>query len=228
MKGASAILIPAYNEEKNIGDIVEGSLKFSPYVIVVDDGSKDRTSEVARKYRAIVLRHEKNGGKGEALRTGFNHVLKNMKSVKGVIIIDADNQYPASEIPAIMKPLETDEADVVMGARDWDRVPLRHRLGNFVWRFFFNLLFGTSLKDTNCGLIGLSRRALDVMGSSYGGYIIENFILAKAVENKLRIMNVPVNVRYNRVSGIVRGSRMVLGNFVFIVREGIKYRLGRK
>jgi glycosyltransferase involved in cell wall biosynthesis len=227
-------LIPAYNEEKNIEEVLRrvGKTGIFSEIIVVNDGSKDRTAEVAEglknssKTKITVLLHEKNKGKGEALKTGFEYVLKT-NSVAAVIM-DADMQYPPEQAEKIIEPIEGGRADFVMGFRDFRKVPFRHRLGNFVWKTSFNILFGTKLRDTNCGLMALSRKAMENVGTVYGGYIIENAMLASMVKKRLRIGQVPVAVDYHRASGIKRGIRMVSGVLFFIIKEGLKYRLGIK
>jgi len=104
---------------------------------------------------------------------------------------------------------------------------LRHNFGNMIWRSVFNLLFETKLKDTNCGYMALSRRALIKMSRAYGGYIIENMMLVDALKNNLRIKQVPVSVTYKYKRGIFSGLRMGLGVLVFIIKEGFKYRLSK-
>lgn len=231
----AACLIPAYNEERNIREVVERTGKTGLFreTVVVDDGSKDRTAEIARnissgkKTKVTLISHEKNRGKGEALKTGFEYILKKTDSDVAVIM-DADMQYPPEQAGKVMEPIENGRADFVMGFRDFRKVPFRHRLGNFVWKTSFNILFGTRLKDTNCGLMALSRKALENVGTVYGGYIIENAMLASMVKKGLRIEQVPVTVDYHRASAIRRGIRMVSGVLVFIIKEGLKYRLMRK
>ncbi len=229
-----ACLIPAYNEERNIEEVVKraGNTGRFNEIVVVDDGSKDRTAEIAgslksrSKTKITALSHEKNRGKGEALKTGFEYILKSDSDV--AVIMDADMQYPPEQAEKVIEPIEKGRADFVMGFRDFRKVPFRHRLGNFVWKTSFNILFGTKLKDTNCGLMALSRKALENVGTVYGGYIIENAMLASMVKKKLRIEQVPVSVDYHRASGIKRGIRMVSGVLFFIIKEGLKYRLGMK
>jgi glycosyltransferase involved in cell wall biosynthesis len=150
----NAVLIPAFNEEKNILEVIEKTKKLRKFdkILVVDDGSRDKTAEIARKAGATVIRHERNKGKGEALKTGFNYLLKS-KEIKNIVLIDADLQYEPKEALKLLKVL--DDVDMVMGYRDFSKLPFRHKLGNFVWKTSFNLFFGTSLKDTNCGLIAL-------------------------------------------------------------------------
>lgn len=221
-------LIPAYNEEDTIEEVIRRITKDSSLIpLVIDDGSVDGTYHIAKKTGAAVIRHKKNKGKGEALKTGLNYIRKNYPRIKYIVIIDGDLQYPPEETFKVLKPLKKGEADFVMGYRKWKTIPLRHRLGNFVWRISFNLLFRTNLKDTNCGLVGFTRKSIGKIGNIHGGYIIDNMMLAKAVENGLRIKQVLVSVHYREKSGIRRGIRMVLGNLIFIVTEGIKYRLSK-
>jgi len=222
-------IIPAYNEEKNIGELVRRIRRLDNIKsIVIDDGSKDKTSYFAKKANAFVLRHERRKGKGEALNTGFNFLIKNHPEAKYVIVIDADMQYMPEEIPKILKPLETGKADFVSGYREFKNTPFRHRLGNFVWRTIFNIMFGTDFKDTNCGFMGMTADAMKTMKRINGGYIIENQIFIQALKNKLRIKQVLVKVIYKRKSKVVRGIRVVAGVLIFIIREGFKYRLGIK
>lgn len=228
-------LIPAYNEEKNIEEVVERTGKTGIFskIIVVDDGSKDRTAEIAKrvseksKTKVTVISHKKNRGKGEALKTGFDYVLKETDSDVAVIM-DADMQYPPEQAEKVIEPIKNGRADFVMGFRDFRKVPFRHRLGNVVWKTSFNILFGTKLKDTNCGLMALSRKAMENVGTVYGGYIIENAMLASMVKKGLQIEQVSVTVDYHRASAIRRGIRMVSGVLFFIIKEGLKYRLGMK
>ncbi|EHR79127.1 glycosyl transferase [Thermococcus litoralis DSM 5473] len=108
------IIIPAYNEELTIGSVVALAKKYGD-VLVVDDGSKDRTSEIAQKAGAIVIRHEVNKGKGAALKTGFGYALANGYDV--IVTIDADGQHNPDEIPLLLKPILEGEADLVIGSR---------------------------------------------------------------------------------------------------------------
>ena len=219
-------LIPAYNEERTITEVVTRIKKTGTLPIVIDDNSSDRTGELAKKAGAIVLRHNENLGKGGAIKTGLNYAFKRLVSMQNFVFIDADLQYDPSEAVALLGPLKQRKADMVLGFRDWSVVPFRHRLGNFVWRTAFNFLFGTKLKDTNCGFVAMNRHAAaKIRGIATGGYIVENAILAALVESGMRVHQVPVTVSYRQVSGAGRGMRVVGGVMVFIVKSGLKYRL---
>lgn len=219
------VVIPAYNEEKNIKKAVERTIKAGYVALVIDDHSSDNTYNLAKAAGAIVIRHEKNKGKGRALATAFNYILNNIPDAKFIAILDADLQYIPEDLYKIFNPLIGDEADYVTGCRNWKTVPFRHRLGNFVWRTAFNILFGTRLKDSNCGFIAMNRDAMKkLIKSTEGGYIIENMMMITALKNNLRIKQVPVRVFYYQVRDIPTGTRFVSGNLIYIIESGLKYR----
>ncbi|MBI3412763.1 MAG: glycosyltransferase family 2 protein [Candidatus Aenigmarchaeota archaeon] len=223
------ILFPAYNEENNIKNVIKEAKKYLPAakILVVDDGSSDRTVAISKKEAVHVVTHAVNKGKGEALKSGLKFFNK-AKSVKYIVVADADRQYSVKEAKLLLEPLLNDEADVVMGRRNFKRIPLRHRLGNFAWRTTFNALFGTSMDDTNCGFIAMKKSAANlILNASGGGYIIENAMMIEAIKHRLRIKQVDVSVNYRRTSAVPRGIKMVAGVLVFILKNGIRYRLGR-
>jgi glycosyltransferase involved in cell wall biosynthesis len=219
-------LIPAYNEEKNIREVVRRIRKMNITPVVIDDASSDGTYDAAKKSGAITLRHVKNSGKAEAIKTGIKFLRK--KKFDYVILIDADLQYLPEESVLLLEPLKRGEADFVAGYRDFSKIPFfRHRLGNFVWKTSFNLLFGTKFKDTNCGFVAMNRKAANIISRRlYGGYILENSMFISVLKNRLRMKQVKVSVRYHRSSAVGRGIRVVAGVSFHIFREGVKHRLG--
>ena len=219
-------VIPAFNEEKNISETISRTKKVRSIdkVIVVDDGSKDRTADIAKKSGAIVLRHKTNKGKGEALKTGFNYIEK-FKDIKFIIVIDADLQFRPEESEKLLKLLKNGSAEFVIGYRDFRKLPLRHLLGNLLWKNTFNFLFKTNFKDTNCGYFALVKDIMSKLEVKRG-YILENSILASVVKNKIKTKQVNVSIYYKKVSGISRGIKIFCGVFLFILKEGLRYRLG--
>ena len=106
-------VIPAYNEEKNIGSIIKETKRHINKIIVVDDGSKDNTSKAAKESNVPVLRHIVNLGKGAALKTGCDFVIKN--NAKIIIVLDADAQHDPKEIPKFLENIKNN--DIVFGYR---------------------------------------------------------------------------------------------------------------
>jgi len=221
-------LIPAFNEEETIEEVILRLKKhIDVEVIVVDDGSSDATPEIVKKLGHTLVRHETNKGKGEAINTGFKYIVKNYPKAKYVVIIDADLQYRPEDAYKLLEPLEKGEADIVTGFRDPKNIPYANRFGNFIWRFTFNLLFGTHFKDTNCGYMAFTTDAVKKIKKVHGGYIIENSILAQSVKSGLRVKQVDVKVLYGKRK-ITKFARMAFGVIIFIVIEGLKFRLGLK
>ena len=131
MKGRISAVIPAYNEEKHISKIIKETKKYVDCVVVVDDGSKDKTSVMAKKSNAVILRHLVNLGKGAALKTGCDYAVKN--SAGFIIAIDADAQHDPKEIPRFLEGLKARE--IVLGYRKLNRkMPLVLKFGNWLIR----------------------------------------------------------------------------------------------
>ncbi|NJE12865.1 glycosyltransferase family 2 protein [Thermococcus sp. LS2] len=192
------IAIPAYNEEITIGSVVSLSKKYGD-VLVVDDGSKDRTSEIAQNAGAIVVRHKRNKGKGKALKTAFKYALS--KDYDVVVCIDADGQHNPEEIPLLLKPILEDEADLVIGSRylnsAYKNIPLYRRLGLWVLNMTTNVASNVKITDSQSGFRALNRRALESLDLSSAGYNVESEMIARLSEKGLRIREVPINVRYD-------------------------------
>src|SRR3990167_2304004 len=108
-------VVPAYNEEKMIGRIVEGLKSAVQNIVVVDDCSIDRTREIAEQAGAIGLRHRLNRGQGAALQTGMSYALLHGADI--IIHFDADGQHSVQDIPSLIGPLKAKVCDVVLGSR---------------------------------------------------------------------------------------------------------------
>jgi len=113
-EGIVAVL-PAFNEQRTIAEVILKTEKNVDRVVVVDDGSSDLTAEVAERLGATVIRHKRNIGYGAALRSGFEHALK--LNPKVVVTLDTDGQHDPNEIPNLVKPILEGKADVVIGSR---------------------------------------------------------------------------------------------------------------
>jgi glycosyltransferase involved in cell wall biosynthesis len=192
-------VLPAYNEEVAIGSVVLHARKHVDRVIVIDDGSTDRTSEVARLAGADVIRHHENKGKGAALKTGFLEASKNGTEV--VVTLDTDGQHDPSDIPKLIAPILSGEADMVNGSRYMNgggkNTPFYRRIGQNVLDGATNLNSGLHITDTQSGFRAFSKHSLQVFRFNSNGLAIESEMLGDAGNAGLKIKEVEVGVRYD-------------------------------
>ena len=216
----TAVIIPAYNEERNIEEMVLETKKNSSksLIIVVDDGSKDNTAAIAKRCGTAVIKNRRNLGKSESIKNATEYLFDKHSEVEAIALIDADNQYSPGDLPRIIKPIIADNADFVIGRRNFLDIPfLGHRLGIRVFAFLFNRLYGTSFKDTVCGLRAISTEAFKRMELKSSGYAVESEMLVDAVQKKMKIASVPVTVRYNRSHTVRKGSTMSLNIILHLI-----------
>ncbi len=214
-------IIPAYNEEDTIGSVVLRTKRHVDKVIVVDDGSKDKTAEVAQLAGAKVVQHLTNGGKGEALKTGFEAAEKLKADV--VVCLDADAQHNPDDIPRVIAPILSHEADMVIASRYLDeehtkKIPRYRRLG--LWVLTRTTNFGSSIKvtDTQCGFRAFSIDALGKFGFRQTGFSIESEMLEDAIESGLRIKEVSIPIRYEGLdTSTEKPAKHGLGVLNFII-----------
>ncbi len=192
-------ILPAYNEEISIGSVVLHARQHADHVIVVDDGSSDRTSEVAKLAGAYVIRHPKNMGKGMALKTGFEYVSLN--GAKVVVTMDSDGQHDPEEIPKLVEPILKGEADVVNGSRymngNGKNTPFYRRIGQNILDSATNLNTGLHVTDTQSGFRAFSRDTLSLFRFKSSGLAIESEMLSDAANAGLKIKEVEIGVRYD-------------------------------
>ncbi|MHA2064666.1 MAG: glycosyltransferase family 2 protein, partial [Candidatus Thorarchaeota archaeon] len=194
-----AAVICAFNEEDTIGSVVLRTKRYVDKVIVIDDGSNDKTAETAQLAGAKVVQHLTNGGKGEALKTGFEAVEKLDPDV--VVCLDADCQHDPDDIPMVIAPILSGKADMVIASRYLDcehtkKIPRYRRFG--LWVLTKTSNFGSDVKvtDTQCGFRAFSGEALGKFGFRQTGFSIESEMLEDAIESGLRIQEVSIPTRY--------------------------------
>ncbi|MBE6487478.1 MAG: glycosyltransferase family 2 protein [Methanosphaera stadtmanae] len=192
-----AVLLPAYNEEIAIASMIILSSKYADEVIVIDDGSTDKTQEVAKLAGATVLHHNTNKGKGVALKTGFEYA----KNHDIIVTIDADGQHNPDQIPSLIKPILDDDADIVNGSRylngDETNTPTYRRVGQTVLDTATNIASGVKLTDTQSGFRAFSSKSIDFFEFNPDGFGIESDMLIEASNHNLRIMEIEITVRYD-------------------------------
>lgn len=185
--------IPAYNEEKTIGKVVVKAQDYVDEVLVCDDGSGDMTADIAERIGAKVIRHEQNMGKGEAFRSLFSACRDMGADV--MVTLDGDDQHEPAEIPQLLEPLAKGEADIVIGARFHGNnkgVPTHRKVGNR----FLNAVTLPGVSDTQSGFRAYNKRAMQALRPSETGMGVDSEILMDASRQGLRIMEVPISVRY--------------------------------
>ncbi|WP_048159724.1 glycosyltransferase family 2 protein [Thermococcus barophilus] len=195
-----SVIIPAYNEEKRIGKVLQRMPDFIDEIIVVDDGSEDRTSEVARELGAEVIRLEQNQGKGRAMSEGIKKANGDI-----IVFIDADGQHKPEEIIKLVEPILNGEADFVIGSRlikaQGER-PLIRKISNFITTSLIRLKLGINVRDTQSGFRAIRREFLPEIESKR--YEVETEVLIKAVKKGARVKEVPVSMIYGIETGHFR------------------------
>jgi len=193
------IVIPALNEEKRIGEVLSEVKKQGFPFVVVDDGSKDKTSQVARRFTPYVLRHKINLGKGAALKTGCLAAFA--LGAEAVILMDSDGQHRASDLPKFVKALES--CDVVFGVRNFGKIPLVRLLGNKLITSIVGILFGIKVQDILCGFKAFTKGAFEKVRWYSSGYSVETEIVALTGKHHLKNCEVPVaTLYYDKFKGL--------------------------
>jgi glycosyltransferase involved in cell wall biosynthesis len=195
--GPAKIIIglPAYNEEKYLGSIILRVKQYADEVIVVDDGSSDRTTAVAELAGAMVIRHESNRGVGVAIRAILTRARERDADI--LVTLDADYQHNPDEIPSLIEAVR-DGNDVVIGSRYMQRhmIPRYRRIGQKILGGLTNFVSGESLTDTESGFRAYSRRAIEKLELKEPGFAVCSEIIKEAAAKKLTLKEVPTSVSY--------------------------------
>jgi glycosyltransferase involved in cell wall biosynthesis len=216
------VLIPAFNEELTISMVVTLSLKNASKVIVIDDGSPDRTSELAKAAGAEVIRQEPNQGKAAALRVGFERCRE--LRPKCVVLIDGDGQMDPEQLTTIAGPVLDGEADLVIGSRFIGRqtdIPKYRIFGQKVLNRVTNMGSDFKVTDTQSGFRALSIKGLENTDFASDSFNVESDMISHFVQRGLVIREVPISVRYvvpnPHKQKPFRHGMSVLGNIVTMI-----------
>jgi glycosyltransferase involved in cell wall biosynthesis len=207
-------LVPAYNEAEHIAAVVRGARAHLP-VLVVDDGSTDDTALRASEADAAVLRQVPNQGKGAALRAGFRQALAG--GYDAVLTLDGDGQHDPAEIPAFVQAHEAGHADLIIGARPFDEMPLIRRLANSLGTWLFSWAMGQPIRDNQSGYRLVSRRLMEAtLTSGESGFEFEVEMIVTCVLHGYALGWVPVRTIYAGETSHIRPWRHAT-NFLRVV-----------
>jgi glycosyltransferase involved in cell wall biosynthesis len=194
------VCIPAYNEAKNIVDVIRGARSHVDEVIVCNDGSSDNTAKLAMEEGAVVINHPKNHGYGKTIRTLFQTALERRADI--VVTMDSDGQHNPEQIPSVIEPILKNGIDIVIGSRFIDKndeikIPFYRSFGIKTITKFTKHASYKNLTDSQSGFRAYSRHALEAMNLVEDGMEISTEILFRAGSKKLTITEVPITVNYD-------------------------------
>ena len=192
-----AAVIPAYQEQKHIGDVVRRTRQQLDHVLVVDDGSSDQTAARAREAGAEVIVHPQNRGKGEAIKTGLRHWLD--RQFTWVFILDADGQHRPEEIELFIAAALVDGASLLLGNRmkNTKSMPLLRRMVNRYMSNKISRVCGQHIPDTQCGFRMLHRHLIPELLGGADRFDYETEMLIIASRKGFRIESVPISTVYS-------------------------------
>lgn len=194
------LVVPAYNEEKTVSEIIEGIANEGYNVILVNDGSEDKTLELAinskRKYpnKIFIVSHMINRGLGATLNTGMETAIK--KDAKYIITFDADGQHAIEDIPKVVQPLLNGEADAVIGSRPFEDMPLSKSFANIVMNFLTFIFYRRNVKDSQSGLRAFTKDAANKINVVSSGYGVSSEFIKEITDNNLRLSEVTITTIY--------------------------------
>jgi glycosyltransferase involved in cell wall biosynthesis len=188
------IIIPARNEEKHIATVINNTKPYCQNIIVVDDGSTDQTSTVAKQTGALTVTHKVNLGKGAAMKTGCEYAIQ--QGATHLIVMDADGQHEPKEIPHFQKALETN--DIVFGTRNMPKsMPFVMRFGNKFINKTLNFFHNVNIEDSQCGYRAFTAQAYQKIRWDALDYFVETEMTIRAGKQKLKYIQHPIQTIYN-------------------------------
>lgn len=220
------ICIPAYNAESTISQAVLNCKKFSSNVLVIDDGSNDKTSEIAKSAGAEIIYHKQNRGYGGAIKTALQEGIR--RNAKITITFDADLQHDSNDIPKLIEPITNDEADIVIGSRFLshdNNVKTYRKIGIKIITGLVNIFFKNNIHDVESGLRAYNLQSLKTIVPilETDGMGMSSEIVVKAFVNKFKITEVPRveqypnNIQTSTKNPVIHGLSVLLTIFKIMI-----------
>lgn len=211
------IIIPAYNPDRQLVNIIE-SLMGRYQIIVINDGSKSECNAIFDiiKDKAEILCHEKNEGKGKAIKTALHYYRNNCKNKAGVVLADADGQHSVEDIERVAKKLE-ETSEIILGVRNISKMPLKSKIGNCFMKLMINSKYKVNIGDTQTGLRGIPDKYVDeIAGLNGDRFEYETNMLKYVLKKQYSISQVEIETIYlNKIKSnfkIFKDSANVLKN----------------
>ena len=218
--------IPCLNEGQFIGDIVARSSKYVDTAVVIDDGSTDNTSEVAKGAGAEVIRHERSRGAGAATKSAFQAAKTNNADI--LVTLDGDGQHDPNEIPLLLAPILSSEADLVIGSRflqaDLIKAPKYRKFGIDVITWLYNLGSKKKVSDSQSCFRAYSRKLLEAVTITEDGFSFSVEVLIQARRKDLVITEVPISCIYHSQGSSLNPIIHGLGVAISVVKHRFKAR----
>lgn len=215
-------VIPAYNAENTIIELLEKLEKFCPKedIVVVDDGSTDGTRGKVESKGVKVISHDRNKGKGAALKTGFDYAIRN--NYDAIITIDADLQHPPEFIPKFVESAEY--ADLVIGKRNirLTNTPIDRYISNKLTSMLLSLILMKNIPDSQCGFRLIKTDPLKNITLYSNKYELESEIIIKFVRNGYRVSFVDIPVIYKGERSSIRRVKDTIAFIRLILKEGLR------
>ena len=213
--------MPAYNEGKYIGSLILQAQQYVDEVVVIDDGSTDHTSKVAELAGATVVRHTENKGYGSAIQRILAEAKKQNADI--LVILDADSQHNAEEIPFLIKAV-SEGSDVVIGSREMQRnvIASYRRIGQRILSRLTHIASRKKLSDTESGFRAYSRKAITTLELKEKGMAVSSEIVSEATAKGLKVTEVPISVIYTKDGSTlnpVRHGFGVLNRIMVMISE---------
>ncbi len=210
------IVIPAFNEERAIGNVIS-ELLAAGYcdIVVIDDCSEDNTYEIVSKFPVYLLKHSINRGQGAALQTGIDFSLQNGADI--IVTFDSDGQHCAEDLPALLDPIIKNEADIAVGSRFLRscKVPFFRKVLLKGSVFVMFLFYRIKMSDAHNGLRALSRNAAEKIDITCDRMAHASEIIEEMHKKNIKFKEIPVTIRYNEETlrkghGSYRGAVKIL------------------
>jgi len=213
------IIIPAHNESCTIGYLVESLAKKGFDVLLIDDGSTDDTSVIAREKGAIVLRNEKKAGKGASLREGFDFALE--RGYDAVIMMDGDGQHDVGSLDRFLLEADKNKISVIVGNRmvNAKGMPVIRFITNKFMSWLISLACGQKIADTQCGYRYIHGEILRKITLFSRDFEIETEILMKACRKGFPVTNVPIKTIYRNETSMINPLKDTIRFITYFVKE---------